>query len=153
MAQGHPWENEWKIEDGDFGGKSGQGKAILVSHIAEPHVEGVLKVLRVPKRSKARQRMRREVTSLRTLANQNVKVPHVLADNTHEAENADGELYFVMERIPGLTLAKEINARQRLPLEQAVAVTLDLCDTIAKAHREGVSHRDLKTRKHYRPRF
>jgi serine/threonine-protein kinase len=143
MSEAHPWERNWKVEDANFGG-GGQGKAQLVSLKTKPDTARVLKILKRQNNAKDRQRMNREVTSLRTLANQGVKVPRVLEANTHEAENLRAELYFVMERIPGLTLDKEIKARGPLPLEQAVAVTLDLCTTVAAAHRERVLHRDLK---------
>jgi serine/threonine-protein kinase len=143
MSERRSWESEWRVEDHDFG-RGGQGKTLLVSRIAEPHSQGVLKLLKHQADTKARLRMHREVTNLRTLANQGLKVPHVLDGNTEQNENPNAELYFVMERVPGSTLERAIKERSRLPLEHAVAMTLDLCGTVSAAHREGVLHRDLK---------
>src|SRR5215831_2416905 len=118
MSQNHPWESEWTVKDPDFGG-GGQSKTLLVSRIAEPHTEGVLKILKQQTSTKARLRMHRDATNLQTLANQGVKVPHVLAGNTNEYENQDSELYFIMERVPGHTLQEEIQERRHLSIEKA----------------------------------
>jgi serine/threonine protein kinase len=88
--------------------------------------------------------MHREVVALDTLAKANVKVPQVLDDNTAEYADENAELYFVMEYIPGKTLTDEITNRGRLPLDSAAAVAMDLCKTVADAHKNDVLHRDLK---------
>ena len=93
MSQSRPWEGEWKVEDDNFG-CGGQGTTQLVSRIAEPHEQGVLKVLKKQKSVKARLRMHREVTNLRTLAKQGLKVPRVLAANSDENEDPVAVLYF-----------------------------------------------------------
>src|SRR5262249_50157237 len=51
---------------------------------------------------------------------------------------------FVMEFVPGKTLRDEVAERKKLGLEEAMAITIDLCQTVAAAHRENVLHRDLK---------
>jgi hypothetical protein len=144
MSKGQAaWKRAWKVEEDDFGGGA-QGTTKLVSRIGEPQTQGVMKLLKHQKSMKARLRMHREVTILRTLANQGLKVPRVLAGNTDENDNPDAELYFVMERVPGRTLDREIRDRGPLRLEEAVAMTLDLCRTVACLHHERVLHRDLK---------
>jgi len=143
MSEIRPWDSQWKVVDDNFGG-GGQGITMLVSRVTDPQSRGVLKRLRYPKRAKDRSRMHRERSALETLAQQGLKVPHVLGGNTHEHEDLSAELYFVMERIEGLTVAKEIEKRGSFSLEKAVEMTLDLCATVAGAHEEGILHRDLK---------
>ncbi len=59
-------------------------------------------------------------------------------------EGADGdELYFVMECLPGRSLADEFAAGP-LSSDRARRIALDLLTGLAAAHREGVLHRDIK---------
>jgi serine/threonine-protein kinase len=59
-------------------------------------------------------------------------------------EGADGdELYFVMECLPGRSLADELSAGP-LPADQVRRIALDILTGLAAAHREGVLHRDIK---------
>ncbi|MEV4556993.1 serine/threonine-protein kinase [Kitasatospora sp. NPDC049285] len=58
---------------------------------------------------------------------------------------ADGEeLYLVMQRVPGLSLADLIAEEGPLPVAQAVAVAGQLCAALAAVHAAQVVHRDLK---------
>jgi eukaryotic-like serine/threonine-protein kinase len=137
-----PWEAKWKIV-GDLR-RGAQGSTHLVDSASQPAKTAVLKILNNAKSQQARARMHKEVTSLGTLANIGVKVPHVYDGNTELYQHAAIPLYFVMELIPGNTLAEEIRARGKIPPETALAMTLDLCSTIASAHNENVFHRDIK---------
>jgi tRNA A-37 threonylcarbamoyl transferase component Bud32/cytochrome c-type biogenesis protein CcmH/NrfG len=56
---------------------------------------------------------------------------------------ANGELFLVMEYVPGVSLATVLE-RGRLPWEQAVAITRQILDGLSHAHEQGVIHRDLK---------
>jgi hypothetical protein len=61
------------------------------------------------------------------------------------AADADaGRPYIVMELMPGQTLKEMIDARGRLPAEEAVTRILDVVDGLADAHRLGMVHRDVK---------
>jgi serine/threonine protein kinase len=142
MSQREPWAAKWKVDEPLSRG--GQGTTRLVSPVDGPPRRAVLKILNKQGSLQARSRMRREVVTLDTLAKEGVKVPAVLDGNTEEFGNPNGPLYFVMEYIPGKMLTDEVTARKRLDLEQSVAVTLDLCQTVSAAHRENVLHRDLK---------
>lgn len=56
----------------------------------------------------------------------------------------DGRPFIVMERLVGRSLAAELAARQRLPLDEAVRFTLELLSALGAAHSIGVVHRDIK---------
>ncbi len=63
--------------------------------------------------------------------------------------NSDqGINYMVMEFVPGETLQerlKRLNASQRrMPLEEALKITIDICEALSYAHKRGMVHRDIK---------
>ncbi len=137
-----PWEAKWKIVS-ELGGGA-QGSTRLVESVSQVPKKAVLKILKNVRDQQARARMHREVTSLATLANTGVKVPQVYDGNTELYQDAVIPLYFVMEFIPGKTLADEVLTRGKIPPETALAMTMDLCRTIGSAHSENVFHRDIK---------
>ncbi|MBD0676885.1 serine/threonine-protein kinase [Streptomyces sp. CBMA156] len=55
-----------------------------------------------------------------------------------------GELYLVMQRIPGVSLADLIAEDAPFPIERAAAVAAQLCTALAAVHAIPVVHRDLK---------
>ncbi len=59
-------------------------------------------------------------------------------------EAADGLLYFVMEFVEGTDVGQLIAHCGRLSPEQAVTITMAVCDALAFAHEEGIIHRDIK---------
>jgi serine/threonine protein kinase/tetratricopeptide (TPR) repeat protein len=58
-------------------------------------------------------------------------------------ETDDGRMYIAMPFYVGETLAHLI-ARGPAPLTQAIRITLDIADGLAKAHERGIVHRDIK---------
>jgi serine/threonine protein kinase len=58
-------------------------------------------------------------------------------------ETDEGLLYFVMEYLPGRSLAEAL-CGQPLPLHRLRPVALQICQAISAAHQEGIVHRDLK---------
>lgn len=54
------------------------------------------------------------------------------------------QLYFTMEYVPGETLADWIRRDKRLPWEQVVDISLQICTALKSAHAAGIIHRDLK---------
>jgi eukaryotic-like serine/threonine-protein kinase len=95
---------------------------VLPAHLAE--------------RAKLRERFEREA---RTIASLNH--PHIctLYDTGHQ----DGIDYLVMEYLEGETLAQRL-LKGALPLEQVFKYAIEIADALDKAHRKGVTHRDLK---------
>jgi serine/threonine-protein kinase len=61
-----------------------------------------------------------------------------------DSGEADGLLYYVTPYIEGNSLADRIEAEGALPVEEAVAIIREVGDALARAHGEGVVHRDIK---------
>ncbi len=55
----------------------------------------------------------------------------------------DGRSYFVMEHVPGVPITEHCD-RQRLNIEQRLALFTQVCDAVQHAHQKGIIHRDLK---------
>jgi serine/threonine-protein kinase len=87
-------------------------------------------------RSELRERFEREA---RTIASLNH--PHICT--LHDIGRQDGIDYLVMEYLEGETLAQRLN-KGLLPLEQVLQYAVEIADALDKAHRKGVTHRDLK---------
>ena len=49
-----------------------------------------------------------------------------------------------MEFVPGVTLEKTLQDRERLPWREVVELGIQICDALHYAHERGVVHRDLK---------
>src|SRR5262249_50259516 len=67
--------------------------------------------------------------------------PHICT--LHDVGRQDDADYLVMEYIEGQTLSERI-AKGPLPLEQAVRCAIEIAAALDRAHREGITHRDLK---------
>jgi len=87
-------------------------------------------------RADSRERFDREA---RTIAGLNH--PHIctLFDVGHQ----DGTDYLVMEYLEGETLAERLK-KGPLPMEQVLQYAIEISDALDKAHRKGITHRDLK---------
>lgn len=107
-------------------------------------------------------------TDLRSGKTVAVKVPHagleddpVLAERFRREQEIGRELdhpgvvktlaperrsrqYMVLEWVEGRLLRAVLNEQKRLPVNQAVALTLCICDALDAMHKHGVVHRDLK---------
>ena len=83
-----------------------------------------------------RARFEREAQVLAALDHPNIA-------KVYGVEDADGAPVIVMELVEGLTLAERV-AGGALPVAEALAVALDLCQGLAAAHDSGIVHRDLK---------
>jgi eukaryotic-like serine/threonine-protein kinase len=53
-------------------------------------------------------------------------------------------LYMAMEWVDGRLLRTILNEERKLPIDRAVALTLQICDALDTMHKHGVVHRDLK---------
>ncbi len=56
----------------------------------------------------------------------------------------EGLLYFTMELLEGRVLTKIIRNEAPLDPERAIALVLQVCDSLREAHGKGILHRDLK---------
>jgi eukaryotic-like serine/threonine-protein kinase len=91
---------------------------------------------RLADRVELRERFEREA---RTIASLNH--PHICT--LHDIGQQDGTDYLVMECLEGETLAQRLT-KGPLPLEQTLQYAMQIADALDKAHRKGVTHRDLK---------
>jgi eukaryotic-like serine/threonine-protein kinase len=83
-----------------------------------------------------RERFEREA---RTIASLNH--PHICV--LHDIGRQDGIDFLVMEYLEGETLAQRL-LKGPLPLEQVLQYAVEIADALDKAHRKGITHRDLK---------
>ena len=63
--------------------------------------------------------------------------------------NADqGINYMIMEFVPGETLQDRLkrlnNDQRRMSLEEALKISIDICEALSYAHKRGMVHRDIK---------
>ncbi len=56
----------------------------------------------------------------------------------------DGTFYYVMEYLPGLTVADLVRQSGPMPPGRVIYVMRQVCGALAEAHRYGLVHRDLK---------
>ena len=90
----------------------------------------------LPTRAELRERFEREA---RTIASLNH--PHICT--LYDIGHQDGTDYLVMEYLEGETLAQRL-LKGPLPLEQVLQYAIEIADALDKAHRKGITHRDLK---------
>ncbi len=61
----------------------------------------------------------------------------------HSVEEAEGVHFITMELVEGQTLSRML-PRNGLALSQLLEIAIPLADAVSRAHREGITHRDLK---------
>src|SRR5262245_2033102 len=90
-----------------------------------------------------RQRFEREAQAIASLNHPHICIVH---DVGHEPSTRSGEGgidYLVMEHLEGETLADRLT-RGPLPFDQLLTCAIQIGDALDKAHRRGITHRDLK---------
>ncbi len=78
----------------------------------------------------------REARSLAALNQRNVV-------SVYDALDEHGEIWLVMEYVPGRSLAQVLEAGPLTP-EETVAIGAQIADGLAAAHERGITHRDVK---------
>jgi serine/threonine protein kinase len=87
-------------------------------------------------RPNLRERFEREAKTIASLNH-----PHICT--LYDVGHQDGTDYLVMEYIEGETLAQRL-AKGPLPIQQTLQYAIEIADALGKAHRKGITHRDLK---------
>ena len=85
----------------------------------------------------AQSRLRREAQHASRLSH-----PHIC--HIYDVGRADGQLFVVMELLPGRSLA-DLLREGPLPIADARRYGIEIADALAHAHEHGVIHRDLKS--------
>ncbi len=83
-----------------------------------------------------RQRFEREAKTISSLNH-----PHICT--LYDIGQQDGIDYLVMEYLEGETLAARLT-KGPLPTDQVLRYATEIADALDKAHRKGITHRDLK---------
>ena len=122
-------------------GAGGMGVVIEATH-TELDQRVAIKMLREEglKDSKARARFALEAKAVVRL--KSLHVARVIDVGALE----NGSPFLVMELLEGADLARTLDERGALPIAEAVAYMLQVCEGVAEAHGFGIIHRDLKPR-------
>lgn len=62
----------------------------------------------------------------------------------HDSREVGALLYYVMPYVEGETLRARLNRERQLPIDEPVAVALDVASALSCAHSYGMLHRDIK---------
>ena len=119
-------------------GEGGMGQVFKARHLRMDRVV-CLKVMRSGARKSPEQvaRFRREAETVAALSHPNIVV-------AHDADEADGIPYLVMECIDGIDLARYVEKHGPLPAQQATELVTQVACALDYAHGRGVIHRDIK---------
>ncbi len=86
----------------------------------------------------------REGEALRLLEHPNIIEVIATIHEPGQMNDAAGTYYLVMEYASGGTLANLLAREGRIPCLRALEIALDVSDALARAHRIGIIHRDVK---------
>jgi eukaryotic-like serine/threonine-protein kinase len=129
-----------KLGPYEIAGAIGAGGMGEVYRARDTRLERIVAVKILPDhlsdRAELRERFDREA---RTIASLNH--PHICV--LHDIGQQDGTDFLVMEYLEGETLAERLK-KGPLPLDQVLRYAIEISDALDKAHRKGITHRDLK---------
>ena len=119
-------------------GQGGMGLVLKAEHRRMKRLVA-LKVLspKVTRTPEALRRFQREVEAAARLTHPNIVI-------AHDADEASGTHFLVMEYVEGTDLSSLVTKRGPLPLDQALDCILQAARGLEYAHQHGVVHRDIK---------
>jgi serine/threonine-protein kinase len=120
-------------------GAGGMGEVYLAEHqlLKRPCALKLIRQSRVADPSTLA-RFEREVQITATLSHPNT------IEIFDYGRTEDGTYYYVMEYLPGMSLADLVERHGPLPPERAVYLLRQVCQALAEAHESGLIHRDIK---------
>ncbi len=133
----HPGTRLGPYEIGGPIGKGGMGEVYRARDTRLDRTVAI-KVLptEVASDADARTRFEREARAVAALDH-----PHICG--IYDVGTVDGIHYLVMPHLDGQSLAMRLE-QGPLPLDQALKVAAEIADALDKAHRQGITHRDVK---------
>jgi eukaryotic-like serine/threonine-protein kinase len=135
------WSATWRLVR--YLTPGGQGTAQLVERITNPDEKAVIKSLheRWWENAQARQRMKDEVETLLKLQGTAARVPVIIESNVDAKEP-----YFIMSYVDGISFDSIFKKGHAFDIsyEDAIAITMDLANTVEVCHQSKIIHRDLK---------
>ena len=120
-------------------GKGGMGEVYLAEHVLLKR-PCAIKLIRPERTGRADvlARFERE-------ANATAKLSHPNTIEIYDyGHTDDGTFYYVMEFLPGLSLAELIQRFGPMPPERAIHLLRQTCNALGEAHAAGLIHRDIK---------
>lgn len=120
-------------------GSGGMGEVYLAEHLLMKR-PCAIKIIRPEKAGNRRvlARFEREVRATAKLSHWNT------IDIYDYGRAADGTFYYVMEYLPGLSLAQMVASYGPLAPERVIFLLSQTCDALSEAHAAGLIHRDIK---------
>ncbi|MEM7342876.1 MAG: tetratricopeptide repeat protein [Chloroflexota bacterium] len=91
-------------------------------------------------RAKDKNSVKRFIQEARVIA----ALEHPNIVTIHALRVDENNFYMVMEYVAGGSLRQLLNKEGKLPVEQAVDITIGICEGLAKFHEQGIVHRDIK---------
>jgi eukaryotic-like serine/threonine-protein kinase len=118
---------------------------VYLAHERHPRRKVAVKVMDPDVSTPAfRRRFVREVELTSSLSHPNI-VPILKAEEClFVPDGPDGICYYIMPYVEGESLRERLIREPRLPLEDALAIALQVADALSYAHARGVIHRDVK---------
>ena len=72
------------------------------------------------------------------------KLNHPNIVHVYDYGYATDDSFIVMEHIEGESLWDRVRRDQTIPVEEAMRITVSLCEALSHAHQKGIIHRDIK---------
>ncbi|REK13055.1 MAG: serine/threonine protein kinase [Planctomycetota bacterium] len=120
-------------------GSGGMGEVYLAEHQMMKRPVAI-KLIR-PSKAADRQALARFEREVRATA----KLSHWNSIEIFDyGRTEDGTFYYVMEYLPGLSLADLVDQHGPLPPARTIHLLTQTCDALSEAHGRGLIHRDLK---------